>query len=259
VPAKQVDGLAEVADLGYNRGQPNGLVLSVPESVMSFLGFGPQALPFLKALGFHQNKEWFEANRATYETELKEPLGELIEDLSAAFAKAKLPLKGDRKSSPFRIHRDVRFSKDKNPYKTNVGCVLTRGGSKSEPGLFYFHIAPEGCFTAAGFYQLEPPELANVRAAMARDPKAWKRMLAKLAKADLAPSDEYALTRLPRGFESVEDEDLAAALKLKSIICRKPIAAGRLGNPALIGDLVAFARQALPLLEWGWSAVVEER
>jgi len=226
---------------------------------MPFQGFSPEAVPFLKALGFHQSKDWFEANRATYEGALREPMAALIEDLSAAFAKAKLPLKGDRKASMFRIHRDVRFSKDKSPYKTNAGCVLTRQGSKNEPGLLYFHVAPEGCFTAAGFYQLEPPQLANVRAAMARDPKAWKRMLAKLAKAELAPSDEYALTRLPRGYETVEDAQLAAGLKLKSIVCVRPIAEARLAKPALIDELVAFAKDALPLLEWGWGAVVEER
>ena len=224
-----------------------------------FQGFGPQALPFLKALSFHQTKEWFEANRATYEGEIKKPMGDLVEDLSAAFAEAKLPLKGDRKTSLFRINRDVRFSKDKSPYKTNSGAVMTRQGSKSEPGLFYYHIAPEGCFTAAGFYNPEPPQLANLRAAMARDPKAWKRVLAKLAKAGLAPSDEYALTRLPRGYEGTKDEELAAGLKLKSIVCLRPIPEARLATPKLIPDLVAFAKDAAPLLEWGWNAVVEER
>ena len=224
-----------------------------------FHGFGPQALPFFKGLAFHQTKEWFEANRATYEGDIKAPLGDLVEDLSAAFAEAKLPLKGDRKTALFRINRDVRFSKDKSPYKTNSGAVMTRQGAKNEPGLFYFHIAPEGCFTAAGFYNPEPPQLANLRAAMARDPKAWKRLLAKLAKAGLAPSDEYALTRLPRGYEGTEDAELAAGLKLKSIVCLRPIAEARIATPQLIPDLVAFAKDALPLLEWGWSAVVEER
>ena len=143
---------------------------------MSFQGFGSQALPFLKALGFHQTKEWFEANRATYESALKTPMGDLVEDLTAAFAKAKVPLKGDRKASLFRINRDVRFAKDKSPYKTNVGAVMTRGGAKNDTGLFYIHIALDGCFTAAGFYQPEPEQLARIRAAIVRDPKAWKRM-----------------------------------------------------------------------------------
>ena len=226
---------------------------------MSFQGFGSQALPFLKALGFHQTKEWFEANRATYEGALKTPMGDLVEDLSAAFAKAKVPLKGDRKASLFRINRDVRFAKDKSPYKTNVGAVLTRGGAKNDTGLFYIHIALDGCFTAAGFYQPEPEQLARIRAAIVRDPKAWKRMTAKLQKAGLALSDEYAMKRLPRGFEEVEDETLAAALKLKSIICLRPIADKQLAKPALIGELTAFAKDSLPLLEWGWSAVTDAR
>ena len=227
---------------------------------MSFSGFGPQALPFLKALAFHQTKEWFEANRATYESDLKTPMGDLVEDLSAAFAKAKIPLKGERKSSLFRIHRDVRFSKNKDPYKTNVGAVMTRiGGSKNEPGLFYCHIAPEGCFTAAGFYDPAPETLARLRGAMARAPKAWKQMLAKLEKIGLAPSADYALKRNPRGFEEVEDEAILAALRFKSIVVTRPLAEARLASPELTGDLVAFARDALPLLTWGWDALTDAR
>src|SRR5277367_2937930 len=164
---------------------------------MTFQGFGPKALPFLKALGFHQTKEWFEANRATYESDLKTPMGDLVEDLSAAFAKAKVPLKGDRKASVFRIHRDVRFAKDKSPYKTNVGAVMTRGGAKNDAGLFYFHVAIDGCFAAAGFYDPEPDQLARIRAAIVRTPKAWKTMLARLAARDLKPSDEFAMKRAP--------------------------------------------------------------
>ena len=69
---------------------------------MSFQGFGPKALPFFKALAFHQSKEWFEANRETYESEVKGPLGDFVEDTAARLAKAKIPIKGDRKSSAFR-------------------------------------------------------------------------------------------------------------------------------------------------------------
>ena len=227
---------------------------------MPFQGFGPQALPFLKALAFHQTKDWFEANRATYETDLKTPMGDLVEDLTAAFAKAKVPLKGDRKASLFRIHRDVRFSKNKDPYKTNVGAVMTRiGGSKNEPGLFYFHVAVEGCFAAAGFYDPEPETLARLRGAMARAPKAWKQMLAKLDKAGLAPSQDYALKRNPRGFEEVEDEAILAALRFKSIVVTRPLPESRLARPELIGDLVAFAKDATPLLAWGWDALTDAR
>src|SRR5579862_452722 len=133
---------------------------------MTFKGFGPQALPFFRALAFHQTREWFEENRETHETQVKGPFGDLIEDLAAAFAKARVPLKGDRKASLFRLNRDIRFSKDKSPYKTHAGAVLTRGGGKNDQGLLYIHVAPEECFAAAGFYGPEPGELARLRRAI---------------------------------------------------------------------------------------------
>ena len=171
---------------------------------MPFSGFGPQALPFFNALAFHQTKDWFEANRAIYDGDVKGPLGDLVEELAARFAKAKIPLKGDRKASLFRINRDVRFAKDKSPYKTNSGAVLTRSGTKNDPGLIYVHIAGEGCFAAAGFYQPEPPTSWRACAlAIVRAPKAWRTMIAKLAKAGLALEEEYAMKRAPRGFEDI--------------------------------------------------------
>ena len=226
---------------------------------MPFSGFGLQALPFFNALAFHQTKDWFETNRGIYEGDIKEPLGDLVEELAARFAKAKIPLKGDRKASLFRINRDVRFAKDKSPYKTNSGAVLTRSGTKNDPGLVYVHIAGDGCFAAAGFYQPEPEALARLRAAIVRAPKAWRTMIAKLAKGGLTLEDEYAMKRAPRGFEDIAEADIAAAVRSKSFICSRPIAGTRLAQPGLVDDIVAFTRHALPLLEWGWSAVVDER
>ena len=230
-----------------------------PRDPMAFQGFGPHALPFFKALGFHQTKEWFEANRAIYEGQIKGPLGDLVEELSSRFAKAGTPLKGDRKASLFRLNRDVRFAKDKSPYKTNAGAVLTRGGAKNDVGLFYIHIAADGCFAAAGFYQPEPAELTRLRGAIARAPKAWTKATAQLATTGLALSQEYAMKRAPRGFEEVCDPLVAAALRNKSFICSRPIADDRLAAPALVDDLQAFAKDTMPLLEWGWSAVVDAR
>jgi uncharacterized protein (TIGR02453 family) len=226
---------------------------------VSFKGFGPQALPFFKALGFHQNKEWFDANRETYETQIKIPFGDLIEDIAAAFAKAGVPLKGDRKASLFRQNRDIRFSKDKSPYKTHAGAVMTRGGAKNDKGLFYIHIAPDGCFAAAGFYHPEPADLTALRRAIARAPKDYARVVKELGEAKIEMRDDESLTRLPRGFETVADPAIKAALMKKSFIGSKPIADGRLAKAALVDNLVAFGRQALPLLEWGWGAIVDER
>jgi uncharacterized protein (TIGR02453 family) len=226
---------------------------------MAFRGFGPQAVPFLKALGFHQTKEWFEENRSTYESDIKGPLGDLVEDLSAAFAKAGTPLKGDRKASLFRINRDTRFAKDKSPYKTNAGAVMTRGGAKGENGLFYIHIAADGCRAVAGFYQPEPEDLARLRRAIVRAPKTWSEVTARLSKAGLTLTERNAMTRAPRGFESVTDPIVAAAVRNKSFICARPIADDRIASPALVSDLQSFVGNAMPLLEWGWSAVADNR
>jgi uncharacterized protein (TIGR02453 family) len=226
---------------------------------MAFQGFGPQALPFFKAVAFHQTREWFEENRGTYEAEVRAPMGDLVEETAARLAKAKIPVKGDRKSSLFRIHRDVRFSKNKDPYKTNAGVALTRSGSKNDPGVLYFHLSPEECFFAAGFYMPDPHELAKMRAAAARRPRAFKQMTAKLASAGLKLSHEDALKRPPHGLEDIDDPEIAAATRLKNFICLRPVSGAQIREPALVDDFCAFAADSLPLLKWGWDALSDSR
>jgi uncharacterized protein (TIGR02453 family) len=226
---------------------------------MAFAGFSSQALPFFKALAFHQSREWFEANRDTYESAIRGPMGDLVEDVAERLLKAKIPIKGDRKSSLFRIHRDVRFSANKDPYKTSSGAVMTRSGAKNHPGLLYFHLSPEECFFAAGFYQPESDQLARLRAAAARSPTAFKAMTSKLKKAGLSLSAEDSLKRAPRGYEAIDDPQIAAALRLKSMVCLRPVAESAIASPELIDDFCAFARDALPLLKWGWDAIVDSR
>jgi uncharacterized protein (DUF2461 family) len=84
-------------------------------------------------------------------------------------------------------------------------------------------------------------------------------MVAKLADGGLALEDEYALKRAPRGFETIDDPEIAAAVRNTSFIGSRDIADARLASPKLVDDVVAFARDAAPLLQWGWSAVVDVR
>jgi len=226
---------------------------------MAFQGFGPKALPFFKALAFHQTKEWFEANREVYEREIKGPMGDLVEETAARLATARIPLKGDRKSSLFRIHRDVRFSINKEPYKTNAGVAITRTGSKADPGVLYFHLSPEECFFAAGFHMPDPHELARLRAAAVRGAEAFKQLTRKLASKGLSLSDESALKRPPRGLDGIDDPEIALAARLKSFICLRPAPEARIATAGLVDDFCAFAADSLPLLEWGWDALGEKR
>jgi uncharacterized protein (TIGR02453 family) len=234
-------------------------LIGAMEGSMPFQGFGPQALPFFKALAFHQTKEWFEANRETYESAVRAPMGDLAEETTARLETAKIPIKGDRRSSLFRVHRDVRFSKNKDPYKTNAGVALTRTGSKSDPGVLYFHLSPEECFFAAGFHMPDPHELARLRAAAVRRAKVFKHMTSKLAKKGLSLSDEDALKRPARGLEAIDDPEIALAARLRSFICLRPVSETQIHKPSLLDDFCAFASDSLPLLRWGWDALTDSR
>ena len=141
-----------------------------------FKGFGPKALAFFKALKFHQTKAWFDENRrALRERRGRTDGGAPRRSYGGASPGKKIPLKADGKRSIFRIHRDVRFAKDKSPYKTHCGAVMTRSGAKMDNGLLYIHIDPEGCFAAAGFHM---PEAADSR----EDPQGDRRRTASASR-----------------------------------------------------------------------------
>jgi uncharacterized protein (TIGR02453 family) len=221
-----------------------------------FRGFGKDALGFFRALKFHQDKAWFDDNRAIYDDQVVAPLSALLEDLTAAFAKKKIPLKADGKKSIFRIYRDVRFAKDKSPYKTHAGAVMTPGGGKADPGLLYVHIDPEGCFVAAGFHLPDAAALARLRAAIAKDKgRAFLKVEADLKKAKLALGDGEKLSRVPRGFEDLKGGPLDEAIRRKSFIVEQPLADPDLASPRLPARIVDFTERALPLLRFGWGAL----
>jgi uncharacterized protein (TIGR02453 family) len=220
-----------------------------------FTGFGKKALPFFKALQFHQSKAWFDENKALYERDVVAPMVALLDDLGLAFAKAGVPLKANGKRSIFRIHRDVRFARDKSPYKTHCGAVMTRSSGKNENGLLYIHISPEGCFAAAGFHMPNPADLARLRKAIAAKPKAFAATLTKLADGKLQLGTESQLTRLPRGFEDLKGSPLEGAVRLKSFIVEEPLPAKLIATPDLVDAIAGFAERAGPLLTFGWKAL----
>jgi uncharacterized protein (TIGR02453 family) len=221
----------------------------------AFTGFGKQAIPFFKGIAFHQNKAWFDENRALYDLDFVEPMIALLDDLSARFAKARIPLRADGKRSMFRLNRDIRFSKDKSPYKTHGGAVMTRSGDKSDNGLLYIHIDPNGCFAAAGFYMPETDDLAKLRKAMASSGKQFLAMEAALRKGKLELGDSDQLTRVPKGFEKLKDGPLDGAIRLKSFIVEEPLSQKLIGTTKLADAIVDFTKRGMPLLKFGWAAL----
>jgi uncharacterized protein (TIGR02453 family) len=222
-----------------------------------FRGFGPDALPFFKALAFHQSKAWFEENRALYEAQVRGPMQALFADLGPALAARGIPLTADPKRGLFRINRDVRFSKDKSPYKAHASGVVSRDGTKRAQGFVYVHVDPAGSFLAAGFWQPEPDRLKALRDEIAAAPARFAEMRARLRAAGLELEAEHAAARMPRGYEALKGTDAADGVRLKSFIASRTLDEAALRSPALVGDVSAFAADAMPLLSWGWTALGE--
>ncbi|MCA0046694.1 TIGR02453 family protein [Mesorhizobium sp. B283B1A] len=217
----------------------------------TFKGFGQKAIPFLKALDFHQSREWFLENRDLFETELRDPLGDLVDTLTSRFAEAGLGLRGDRKKSLFRINRDVRFAKDKRPYNRHLSAILSPDGTKMEQGVFYVHIGLEGCFAGIAWWQPEAALLLAIRRSIETWPERFRAMVKALNKNGLELDTEGAMKRTPRGFEHVIDKDLAAAIRNRHFVVRHVIDPAGIHGPELVEELVDFTLRAKPLLDWG--------
>ena len=229
-----------------------------PEAAPGFHGFGRGALTFLEQLAENNNREWFQANREVYDREVLAPLSALVSALAFAFETHDIKLTGDSKRSLFRINRDVRFSNNKSPYKTNASFVMSRDGSKQSPGILYFQIGGgQGTFMAQGFYTPEPEDLAALRQAVADKPAAWAKTETALAKGSLQLSRSDTLVRMPKGFEAHADSAIADVLRLKSFVVTRTVPQAHLFSAALVDDVVAFARDGAALLAFGRGAILE--
>ncbi len=226
-------------------------------SSAAFRGFTPRVFAVLEGLAAHQTRAWFLDNKAAYEAEVRAPLGALVEALAFAFLAHDIPLTGDAKRSLFRVNRDIRFSNDKRPYKTNASAVLSRDGTKAGKGILYVQVGgPEpAAFVAAGFYGLEPPGIDALRRGIADHPDRWAETEAALTGAALVLSREGALLRMPKGYEAFKDTLVAETLKLRNFTVSRPVPVARLYGPEVIDDILAFTQQAMPLLEFGWRAL----
>lgn len=134
-------------------------------------------LSFLEDLRFNNNKTWFEENRKRYD-EAKGAVETLIEEIISKFGPVEKLGKLTPKETLFRINRDVRFSKDKSPYKTHFGIVIGPGGRKGGERGYYLHIEPaDSAFIAAGVYDPTPEQLKAIREAIAAKPKAFEKVI----------------------------------------------------------------------------------
>jgi uncharacterized protein (TIGR02453 family) len=180
----------------------------------------PETLDFLTNLAANNNKPWFDANRPAYDAAKTDFLN-LLTDVIAGLGTVDPEIATANllpKSCIFRINRDVRFSKDKAPYKSNFGAWFNTGGKNSSSAGYYLHISPEESFVAGGMYMPEPAVLNRIRQEIDYNLPAFEAMLTdpKFTAYFSELSRENALSRPPKGYEA--DNPAIEYLKLKGFV-----------------------------------------
>lgn len=222
-----------------------------------FAGFPLGLLHFLSDLSRNNNRTWFTANKSRYETELLEPALAFIEAMADPLARISPHFRAEPKKvggSLMRIYRDVRFSSDKRPYKTNVGIQFRHesGRDVHAPG-FYFHVDPDEVFLGVGIWHPDSKSLAKIRRAIHKDQAGWKQ--AKNAKA-FRETYELAgdsLKRPPRGYDA--EHPLIDDLKRKDFIAVHQLDHDVLFEPDLVKSAIGNFRVAKPIMAFLCRAV----
>lgn len=214
--------------------------------------FGPGLFRFLRGIARHNDKAWFDAHREQYEDEVREPALVFIRMMAPDLEKVSPHLTAhDRKvgGSLMRIHRDVRFAKDKRPYKTNVGIQFRHEAGKDvhAPGL-YVHLEPGRCFLGCGMWRPASDALKAVRASIVDDSKAWKRAVGGKRFREQWELGGESLTRPPRGFDA--DHPLIDDLRRKDFIAFAELGDDEVLAPGFPRVVAERFRAATPFMRW---------
>jgi uncharacterized protein (TIGR02453 family) len=226
-----------------------------PAAPGPFRGFPDARGDFFLALALHNDRDWFQSHRADYERGWAAPmaslLGEVRKGLMGAYRRRRL---GPPKV--FRLNRDIRFSKDKTPYKTHVAgwIPLETGGDPSPgatPAALYLHVGVDERFTGSGCWMLDPDALRRYRTALL-DPRrgaALVRRLAPLTAQGFSVSSAETLVRVPAGVDPAHPR--ADLLRMKGLVVAPDDVPRRLlTRSALAAWLVERGRAAAPVVTW---------
>jgi uncharacterized protein (TIGR02453 family) len=226
-----------------------------PPAPPAFRGFADARGDFFASLALQNDRDWFQAHRGEYEEGWARPMAALLEEVRGRLQGAY----GKRALSParvFRLNRDVRFSKDKAPYKTHVaGWIPLPVGSQASPmaspAALYLQVGALERFTGSGCWMLDPDALARFRAALL-DPRrgaALARSLAALEAEGFTRSSAEVLARVPKGVDPAHPR--ADLLRMKGLVVDPGEVPRRLlTRPELVDWLVERARAAAPVVRW---------
>ncbi|MEM6472734.1 MAG: DUF2461 domain-containing protein [Planctomycetota bacterium] len=212
---------------------------------------------FLQQLRKNNDREWFAEHKHEYEKFVRDPSVGLIEQLVKPLARSAPMLHVVPKShngSLMRIYRDTRFSKNKDPYKTNVGISFRHQAGKDvhAPGV-YLHLDPDECFLGAGCWRPESSVLAAIRSAIDADAKTWKRARDQKAFREHFEFVGESLKKAPRDY-SIE-HPMIEDLKRKDFIAITPLTREEVLSNDFAALIVSRVKQARPLMRFLCDAI----
>ena len=210
--------------------------------------FTRETFRFLRDLKDNNDRDWFAENKARYERHVKEPALHLIEDFGKELSRLSEHFKATPRSL-FRIYRDVRFSKDKSPYKTAAGIHFRHERAKDAyaPG-YYLHVAPGEVFLGCGIWHPQGPALRAIREHIVEHPAQWKKVSrAKAFQANFELAGE-SLKRAPRDFDA--EHPLIEDLKRKDFIGVQNLTQSYVTSGDLPQQLVKTWKKASPFMRF---------
>jgi uncharacterized protein (TIGR02453 family) len=212
--------------------------------------FTSESLRFLRALKRNNRRDWFAAHRDDYEAHVRAPMAAIIERLAIDFRAFGPEFVADPKTSMYRIHRDVRFSENKAPYKTHVAANFpARGLPKHEGAGLYFHVSADEVWVGGGMYAPAPPQLYAVRQHIASSSRRLRSLVESPAfRRDVGPLEGERLQRVPRGF--ARDHPAAEYLKFRQFLAGREFEPAFATRPGFYAALLAVFRRVAPLMRF---------
>ena len=204
----------------------------------------PTLFDFLRELGANNERPWFEENKARYRAEVRDPMLDFIQAFAEPLAEISPHFRADPRAnggSLFRIYRDTRFSKDKTPYKTNVGAHFRHEAGKDAhaPG-FYLHLEPGMCFAGCGVWHPDSPTLGRIRDTIVEKPEEWTRITTGAEFCQTFRLAGEALKRPPRGYDP--EHPLIEDLKRKDFVVIADVGETEAVRPDFLDRFAAIAR-----------------
>jgi uncharacterized protein (TIGR02453 family) len=225
----------------------------VPKAESGGRFFGPEAFAFLRELGRNNNREWFQKNKARYESTVQDPAVRFIEAIGPRLARLSPHIVADPRpfgGSLSRIYRDTRFSKDKSPYKTHIGIHFSHASAANDRNLpgFFFHMGSGESMVASGIWHPVPADLGAIRNAIVAKPAAWGTVIAKRTGIE---GESYA--RVPAGFDPAHR--YADDLRRKDFFDSRPLSDRDVAGGSFAATFEKACRSLNPLNEFLANAI----